>query len=259
MVAPAAGSGDLVVATVNGRPVWGSCVAAQHSLDDCIGFELLAQKAEARHLATDREVALATRTAMVSRLVERDYETRYAQRSQLGSAYDQALARVHYRYDHPEVRASAYVRVKVPTPPKPGDEAAAHALADEIAAAAGSGAGWMAPGLDDLADSIAHGRAIEKADVPPMLPAQLDGSYAAALYSIAEVGRTSPAVRTRYGWDVVLYADRLPEEHATDAEIAAQLLPEVQRSYFTLWVDQLEHAMNLHVEKHDEQLEALPP
>jgi len=54
---PPAGPGDAVVATVGGRPVWASCVAAQAArgtrtrraaLGECVDFELLAQAAEAR-------------------------------------------------------------------------------------------------------------------------------------------------------------------------------------------------------------------
>jgi peptidyl-prolyl cis-trans isomerase C len=254
-VAQAAGSDDVVVATVNGRPVWGSCVAAQHSLDDCIGFELMAQEAERRGLAKDPDVVLAARTAMVSRVVEKEYEDAFTKPGDFGSAWDQALARNRVRYDHPEVRASAFVRVPVD---KPADDAAAHALADQIAQAAGSGAGWMSPQLFALADQVAAGRPIQHQDVPPMQKEQLDATYGAALYGLPEVGRTSGAVRTKWGWDIVLYRDVLPEVHLSEAQIAAQLLPDMQRSYFSLWVHHLEQAMGIHVEQHPEQLENLP-
>src|SRR5688500_1194279 len=76
---------DVQVATVNGRPVWGSCVTGQgargatrdEALAQCIDFELLAQAAEARGLAVDPDVVLATRTALVSQLVAREYEDKY--------------------------------------------------------------------------------------------------------------------------------------------------------------------------------------
>ena len=263
-VAPGAGSDDVVVATVNGRPVWGSCVAAQaargatreQAAQQCIGFELMAQEAERRGLARDPDVAVATRTAMVSELVAAEYEKKFTKPSDFGTAWDQLFERSRIRYDHPEVRASAYVRVPVATP---GDEDAAHALADQIAAAAGAEGGWMSPQLNALADRIAAGRTIEHADVPPKLALQLESNYAGALYGIPEVGRTSRAVRTKWGWDVVLYSDLLPEEHESDAAIAAKILPDVQRSYFSVWVHQLEVAMGAHVEEHPEQLETLPP
>ena len=78
LVAAPAGASDGVVAHVNGRPVYGSCVSAQaaaHKLDakgalrECIDFELLAQAAEAKGLALDHDVAYATKTSLVSRVL----------------------------------------------------------------------------------------------------------------------------------------------------------------------------------------------
>jgi hypothetical protein len=54
---PAAAADDVVVALAAGRPVYGSCVAAQAerghlsrdaALRECIDFELMAQEAERR-------------------------------------------------------------------------------------------------------------------------------------------------------------------------------------------------------------------
>ena len=72
-IAPAA-RGDVQVATVDGRPVWGSCVTAQvargatreEGLRQCVDFELLAEAAEHRDFATDPEVVHATRAALPS-------------------------------------------------------------------------------------------------------------------------------------------------------------------------------------------------
>ena len=64
---------DAPVARVNGRTVWASCVAAQAgaitagseaerraaALDQCIAFELLAQAAEARGLASTASICAA--------------------------------------------------------------------------------------------------------------------------------------------------------------------------------------------------------
>jgi hypothetical protein len=56
---------DVIVAQVNGRPVWGSCVAIQAkrtgatrdaALRQCVDFELLAQSAEKRGFATNPDV-----------------------------------------------------------------------------------------------------------------------------------------------------------------------------------------------------------
>jgi peptidyl-prolyl cis-trans isomerase C len=247
MVAPGTGSDDVIVATVNGRPVWGSCVSAQHSLDDCIGFELMAQEAQKRGLDRDPDVALGTRTAMVSQLVAKEYEAKFTHPGDFGDVWQRLVEKQRYRWDHPEVRSSFYVRFS--------DQA----TAEKVAAAAAKQTGWMSPMLYDLAKQTAGNTDFEHADVPPKLARQLEDHYGAALYAIPAVGSTSPATHTQWGWDVILYSDVLPETHLTDQQLMAEVLQEVQRSFFSVWVHQLELAMNLHVEEHPEGLEALPP
>src|SRR5260221_9043696 len=75
-----AGPDDLVVARVDGRPIYGSGVQAQAAafhldahpaLDQCIGFELLAGAADARGLRGDPHVADTLRREMVRGLIER--------------------------------------------------------------------------------------------------------------------------------------------------------------------------------------------
>jgi len=83
LIAMPTGAHDVVVAKVNGRPVYGACVTAQvtrgatkqQALEQCVDFELLAQLAES--FATDAEVIDATKTALVSTLVARDYEDKF--------------------------------------------------------------------------------------------------------------------------------------------------------------------------------------
>jgi len=257
LVAPGAGSADVVVATVNGRPVWGSCVSVQRSLDPCVAFELMAQAAEKRGLGLDPDVALATRTAMVSRLVADQYEARHFTPAELGTAWTDLVEKRRYQWDHEEVRASHYVRVPAEKV-TPEQDAAAHALADQIAAAAADKTGWLPVELDEAADRIAAGRTIEKADVSFKLPAQVVEPYAKALFALPDVGRTSPAVRTQWGWDVILYTSVLPAVHPTEGELEQQVMPGVKERYFSVWVHQLEVAMGLHVEEHPDALKDLP-
>lgn len=246
MVASGAGSDDVIVATVNGRPVWGSCVKVQHSLDDCIGFELMAQEAEKRGIDRDPDVALGTRTAMVSQLVAKEYEAKYTHPSDFGDVWQRLVEKQRYRWDHPDVRASFYVRVK--------DQA----VAEKIAAEAAKQTGWMSPMLLELATQIA-GKDVEHSEVPPKLAVQLEEHYGAALYAVPAIGRTSPATHTAWGWDVILWSDVLPETHLTEPQLIAEVLPEVQRSFFSLWVHQIEVALGVHVEERPDRLQELPP
>jgi PPIC-type PPIASE domain len=246
LVAPAAGSDDLVVATVNGRPVWASCVRVQRSLDDCVGFELMAQEAEKRGLSKDYDVRLATRTALVSRFVQDAYETKMDKPSDFGDAWAKQVAPQIYKIDHDEVRASHYVRVQ--------DQA----LGEQIAAEAAKQTGWMPQMLDALAERLAAGRRVDKQDVPYKLPAQLEDHYAGALFAIPEVGRTSPVTKTPWGWDIILYSDVLPARHPSQEEIVKELLPPLKERYFSVWVHQIEVALNIKVEENPKRLEELP-
>jgi hypothetical protein len=154
-VATAAGRDDAIVAKVNDRPVWASCVRAQMvamkkpdvraALDECIAFELLAQESEKRGHARAPEVIEATRVALVNRFVETAFEARYAKPSDFGTRMAQWLADNTWRLHRPELRASTYVRVEM-APDVPRDmDAKGKALADRIYAALKSETGLSAP------------------------------------------------------------------------------------------------------------------
>jgi hypothetical protein len=263
---PAAGPDDVAVATVNGRPVWGSCVAAQMkrssgepagederakidranldrraALDECIAFELLAQAAEARGLARDPEVALAARTAMASRLVEVGFEQRFRTPDDLRAAVDREVERYSDQLDRPELRASAFARVEVPAGAPPAQDAAARALAEQIAGALERETGLFPVHLRETADRLAAGagQRVTHGEFRAATREGLVPPYADALYAIPEEGRVGKATRTPWGWDVILMTRRLPPEVRTREEIAEKVFPDLRRRYFYRWVDEL--------------------
>jgi hypothetical protein len=65
--------------------------------------------------------------------------------------------------------------------------------------------------------------------------ARLVPSYSAALFSIPEIGRTSSALRTQWGWDVVLWTKDLPPRDISEAELSDELFPEMRLAYFNAW------------------------
>ena len=260
--------GDVIVAMVNGRPVFGSCVAAQarqgdrnRALAECVDFELMAQAAERRGLAADPDVVAATRAALVSRLVEVVYEDGFQQPSEFGAAWDKLRDKTLIHVRHGEYRASTYVRAEVPPKASPDLEAAARALAQDVAAAAAHETGLLGPDLVAIADRVAAGRVFAHHDVAPYLAVSLDDDYAHALFAIPEVGRASSAVRTKYGWDVIAWTAVVPAADPPDSEIAERLLPEVKRTFFATWVDRIAKASHIHYERIDANvplLEDLP-
>ncbi len=176
-----AGAGDAIVATVDGHPVYASCVAAQAAHDHtdaraalraCIDFELLARAAAAEHLDDDDEVRDALRTAMVNRVVERDFEDHVFQPPDFGALWDRVASHYTPLIDHDDFRASTYVRMPVAKGAAPEVDAAAHAVAEQPSRPRSTVmTGLTGPALYDLAAPIAAAAHIqmEHADVAPYL------------------------------------------------------------------------------------------
>ncbi len=259
-IAPAAGPEDVVVAQINGRPVWGSCVAAQArgrddaarraALDECVAFELLAQAAEAQGFASDPDVGEATRAALVDQLVETAFENRYRTPADLADVIGKILDRNTDRLSTPEGRASAYARVPI-APDAPEDrDAAARALAGRIAAALADETGLFPIHLDETARRLAAGSGltVEFATTEVLPRANLVNSYADALFTIREVGRIArEPVRTQWGWDVILLTRLIPARERTREELAAEAFPDVRRSYFQVWVNGIVRSLGVEI------------
>jgi hypothetical protein len=202
-------------------------------------FELLAQQA-ARY-ATDPEVVYETRSALVNQLIARDYEDKFTKPSDFGPFWDKALERNKNVVEHGEARASAYVRITLEKGAPPDQEAKARALVEEIASATANERGLTPTHLADIAQAVVAGRAqLDYAIVPSYLDnGGLHPSYANPLFAIREVGRTSGAVRTYWGWEVILFSDVIPATKLSPDEVVAKVLPDVKRTYFSHWVSQI--------------------
>ena len=258
-IAPPASPADLEVARVNGRPVWGSCVAGQNArgaatraaaLDQCVAFELLAQAAEAKGLAADAEVAEKTRQALVNRVIELGFEQRYTKPDDLGELMNKWIETNAWRMHRPDLRASSYARAEVKKGSPPATDAAAHALADKIAAALASETGLFGVNLTEIATKVAAGSGfkLDIQDVPPTPQKNLDPAYGTGLYGIPEVGRASGAVRSSWGWDVVVWTGGVPAREFTREEFAAEAYPDLRRQMFAIWVNQLIKELHVHIE-----------
>jgi hypothetical protein len=260
-------AGDVQIATVQGRPVWGSCVTAQTARDaskddavkQCIDFELMAIEAEARGFALDRDVYLATKTALVSELVAHEYEDKFTRPEDFGTYWARSLERNQARFDHPEVRGSVYARIDVAKAATPAEDAAAKQLIDELYTALRDERGLMRPHLEDIAHRVIGTRAAVKVmPVPPDLRhGRLHDSYAGALFAIGELGRVSKPVRTPWGWDIVLWDSVVPELHATQDEIVKAALPEIKRSYFPVWVARIAQSLGVKPQLEDKNIPLL--
>lgn len=251
IVAPRASDADLVVAQVNGRPVWGSCVTEQTSrgapdrkaaLEQCIAFELLAQESEKRGLAADPTVADAARTAMVSELVATEFEARYQKPQDLGATMEALLTKNAWRMHRPDLRASAYVRAVVPPNAAPDVEPRAKQIAEAIASELAGQTGLFRSHLLTVAERHAKGTGIEieSQDVTQTTrTGAYEAPYLEALFSIPELGQVSKPARTKRGWDVVLWSGGLPPKETTREQLGWEVFTDLRRAQFTVWVNQL--------------------
>ena len=257
---------DAPVAQVNGRTVWASCVAAQArriagtdeqrraaAHDQCIAFELLAQAAEARGLSGAPEVARAERAALVNRLVETEFEQRYRTPADIAPLVERAMKQHGWRMHIVQLRASTFARFVVPEHAPAEVDARAHALADRLAAELAGQTGLYGVHLIEAAKRIARSSEhsdirLDTADYRPAHQDNLVAPYAHALYAIPEVGRASPAFRTPWGWDVVVWTGGVEPRERTRDELVAEMFPELRRQQFQLWVNQIARRLGVHIE-----------
>jgi len=61
------------------------------------------------------------------------------------------------------------------------------------------------------------------------------------------VGSTSPAVRTDWGWDVILWTKELAPRTITREQLAAELFPELRQAYFVAWSKRMGGAIPVEV------------
>jgi hypothetical protein len=252
---PKPAANDVVVATVNGHPVWGACVQSQAArgadrgtaLQQCVDFELMAEAAQ--RFATNPDVVLATHTAMVSQLVGQVYEDGFTQPAQFGGNWDLLVGKNMFHVRHEAYRGSSYVRVVVPEHATAAQDDAAHQLADRIAAALAPERGLLGPQMLALAQSIAGSTPLAHEDLPPYREgANIDKGFAAALFGIPEVGRTSNAVRTKWGWDVIAWTEDVPAASPSDDEATRELMPDVKRAFYTIWTERIRKQLGIRAE-----------
>jgi len=241
------GGERVVVAEVNGRPIFGDCVATQaagHGLDrraaleECIDFELLAQEAEARGFAADPEVRDVQRREAVRQLVQRDFEATHREPADVPMEFVREVwknPRLRSAYDHPEYRFCHYLRVPVAkaqrgTAAEKEAEVASRALYRELAHRKLTRAE-----LGEIADRYRQQSSIklELTEKPYDTPLEgkSDKQFARALFDIPEPGYVSPPTRTAWGWDIILLTRISPERRET----VDQAADEIRERVFAPW------------------------
>ena len=246
---------DVVVARVDGRPVYGSCVAAQAAqhgghrraaLDDCVGLELLAGAAAGRGLDRDPDVVDAYRHALVNRFVDREFAARIRTAADLpASLVEPTLEKEGFKMHRPEFRYGVYVRATLPagTPDGSPKEQAARALIEAVHAELVGRRGLFPSDVFEVGDRLAAARgATVDHDAKPYatsLEGGADRPWREALFQAPEIGAVSPPNRNKWGWDVILWTDVLPARNLTRDQFLTDLFPTLRRRYFMQWSQQL--------------------
>lgn len=263
----ATAQGRAVVAQVNGRPVFASCVATQAeaksidvqaALQECIDFELLAQEAERRGYGADPDAVEAMRREAVRALLQRDFEAGHDDPADISmEAVRPVFARpqVHVRYNHPQYRFVYYVRAAAQNqPPEVWDDAERR-----IRAVDADLEGKRGLTREQFWEAItAHTTDDFKFFVPPKRvngprTGRLEENFARAMFEIPEVGMVSEPVKTKWGWDLLLLvkideARRARVEEVAD-DIRQQMFPSWQKTEFLRWAKQLADGSGVTVEQ----------
>jgi hypothetical protein len=258
LVAPPAGPDDLEVAKVAGKPVWGSCVATQirrgakdrtTALRECIDFELLAQAADARGLATRPDVIEATRTAIVNRIVETGFESHHQTFDDLRAQIDQTIARNQSAMNVDEKRTCTFVRIELPKDAPAEVEQQAHAAINKIYAAFEHETGLFEVNIAERATAIAKDLNVKVkiTAFKSSVRSEFEPIFGDALFAIPDVGRVSPPTHTPSGWDLILLTQRVPAKHYTRDEVAAIVFPELRRRQFQLWMMEIARSLGVQV------------
>jgi|GEM_PF-2641804 len=260
----------VVVAQVNGTPVYADCVAAQveygraetreQALQQCIDFELLAQEAQRRGFATGRALVELRKREAVRTFIEKDFAPTFSSpkdvpEDELRKAYE----RTKPRYVHPEFRRVTFVRALYAknTPfGSPADIAARTRINKIYQALKGPRVfAWRVPRYDlemEQLQFIAR-REIGEADqqhlyIPPQGAfsfkrwGPVHESFRKPAFEIPREHMISPPVRTPWGWDIILLLNIIPPKNDSfeDAKPDLQkfLFANARGRAFLRWAEQ---------------------
>ncbi len=234
----------LVVARVDGVPVYGDCVerqAAAHHLDEraaleeCIDFQLLAGEADRKGYRTNPAVLAARKTEMARALIDDKFLAHFSSpedvpESDLHAAYAQLKDREYVRPE--ERRETQYARIKMSekTPTWKPRFWAALAISWFVY--------WHFQDQHDLTEGTFLREAAEVAapwevaheKYPFSFPqhSRIQEVYSRATWEIPEPGMVHAPIRSRWGFDIILLISVLPPVNLS----FEQALPDLRQKIF---------------------------
>lgn len=254
---------DVVVATVDGRPIYAGAVAAQArargvdartALGDLVDAEALAGEAARRGLDRDLDVRLAAKGALVRRLLAQTFERDVTPADVPAPLVRQAYDRNRNLFDHDLYVDVWHILVPVNKGATPAERAQARARAEEIAR--------RARGCGSLAAFQALAGDLRIEEVVTARDGWTEPAFShAAFAQLHRPGDTTGVVETSYGYHVEYLVRFIPPEHRRLGEVEpalrARIFPEVQKKAFAQFV--AEAMARHHVVVHPERLADLSP
>jgi peptidyl-prolyl cis-trans isomerase C len=258
--------GRLVVAEVNGEPVYDDCVVTQAeakgidktaALQECIDFELLAQAAREAGMLEQSEVLEVRKREAVRAMIDQEFVAAFASPAKLPVEDVKRLYQSTIGcYVHRPERATTYCRVPVNEAAERGgaEDAAAKKTIDAFYGELRAKRGITKEAY--LAKCAGIGGGSESYTTRDDGPAVIE--YATAAFSIKEPGMVAEPVRTRWGWDVILLDELLPARNTSFEEAEAELRDKLfneqafekyRRSLFDRWAMGYSQSANVLVDK----------
>jgi len=251
-------SDDVVVATVDGRPIFAGDVARQAraegvdrkaALDALVDAEVLAGEAARRGFDRDLEVRDETKGALVRRYLKLGFEPTLSPKD-----VPEPVVRREYQRNLAYLNHGVYADVwhmLVPVTAKatPEEKQAARAKAEELAK--------KAKGLSlDEFKKLGSDAGLRVEEVVSARDGWVEKPFSEASFELKQPGDTSGVVTTSFGYHVIYLVRFIPAEHVTLAEatpkLRQDLFPELLKRSFAKLVDE---AMGRHkIELHPEHL-----
>jgi peptidyl-prolyl cis-trans isomerase C len=252
---------DVVVAVVNARPLTAHRVAnharslgkpPREALADLISFELLAQEASRRGLASDPEVQETRRTESVRRLLKIDFEPRHRPEDISETELRREYERNRRHFEHPEILSilSALFsarRGKATAAEDLRARARAHELYERLRVEQPKNAATAREIVKTFEGQVPM--RIDEFNTYRGAPADRD--WLKAALTLRQPGQISPPVRSEYGWHVIFLAEFHPAKRTPEAEALATIRREMHplwsRAAFSRFVDEIfaRHAITM--------------
>ena len=229
---------DVVVARVNERPIFASCVSTQsqahqiekkQALQECIDFELLAQAADDAGTLHHPEVQAAGKRELVRSFVRARYEIRSPAdlpESLVKQLWDQSNVP---RYNHPELRNIVFCRIAITK--GQGPESDEYKAAEKF--------------LNQTYEKLRHRNDLEKNDLFAPCYEQYEAAgvhkmelltfrltpkrgfqaaFRATVFDGPETaGMVLPPLYTQFGWDLMLLTEVKPAKETSMAQVDGEL------------------------------------